>query len=108
MASLQLDPLSNRYRIRFYVGEQECKRSFKTKDEDTAKVILGCVEETIRLLDQGRIEIPAGVDPGRFILNDGKVPPKIVTQKSMTLAELFASYQAALPEGAKEANTLIT
>ena len=30
------------------------------------------VEDTIRLLEQGRLDIPAGGDPIAFILSDGK------------------------------------
>jgi integrase len=108
VASLQLDPLSGRFRIRFSFGEQEYKRSLKTKEESVARATLGRVEETIRLMEQGRIEIPANIDIGRFILSDGKRHGKIVVQRVMSLNDVIARYQEALPNGAKEGNTITT
>jgi len=108
VASLQLDPLSGRFRIRFSFGEQEYKRSLKTQVESVARATLGRVEETIRLMEQGRIEIPANVDIGKFILSDGKRHGKIVVQRVLNLNDVIARYQEALPNGAKEANTITT
>jgi integrase len=108
VASLQLDPKSGRYRIRFGFGGQEYKRSLRTRDEGAATVILGRVEETLRLMEQGRIELPANVDPGRFILSDGKRNGKTIIQRPLTLDDLFARYRKGLPEGVKESNTMRT
>ena len=41
MAFLQFDEASTRYRIRFYYGGQEFKRSIKTKDRKTALGVQG-------------------------------------------------------------------
>jgi integrase len=108
VASLHLDEASGKYRIRFYYGGAEFKRSLKTGDEKEALAVKGRVEETIRLLERGRLELPAGADPARFILSDGKMTAKPVVQKTLTLAGLFALYDAGMPEGAKEANTRTT
>jgi hypothetical protein len=95
VASLQLDPKSGRYYIRFYYGGQEYKRSIKTKNEVVARGFLGRVEETVQLLEQGWIEMPADADPGRFILSDGKHKSKAVVQKLLTLDDLFTLYRLA-------------
>lgn len=108
MASLQLDGLSGKYRIRFYYGGAEYKRSLKTADEKEALAVKGRIEETIRLLERGRLELPAGADPARFILSDGKMTAKPVVQKALTLAGLFSLYDSGMPDGAKEANTRTT
>lgn len=108
MAFLQRDEASGRYRIRFDFGSVEYKRSIKTKDRKTALGIQARIEETIRLLEQGRLEIPTGADPAAFILSDGKLTGKPVVSKMVTLGELIERYQKSLPEGAKEANTLTT
>jgi integrase len=108
MASLQFDEASGRYRIRFYFGGQEFKRSIKTKDEKIARGIQARVEETIRLLEHGRLEIPANADPATFILSDGKLGQKPVAERVLTVAEVFASYRAKYPAGAKEASTTYT
>lgn len=108
MAFLQHDEASGRYRIRFYFAGQEFKRSIKTKDEKTALGVQARVEETVRLLEQGRLEVPPGADPAAFILSDGKRTGKSVRSKSLTLGELIDRYQQSLPEGVKELNTLTT
>src|SRR5262245_53747003 len=108
MASLQLDEASGRYRLRFYFGGQEYKRSIKTRDPKTARGIPARVEDTIRLIEQGRLEIPGDADPAAFILSDGKRNGKPVAQRSLTLAELFAEYRDKLPPGAKEPSTVST
>ncbi len=108
MAFLQFDEASGRYRIRFYYGGQEFKRSIKTKIQKVALGIQARVEETVRLLEQGRLEIPAGADPAAFILSDGKLTHKPVAQRVLTLADLFGEYEAKFPAGCKEASTAST
>ena len=108
MASLHRDEDSGKYRIRFYYGGVEYKRSLKTSSDEEAQAVRSRVEETLRLLERGRLEMPPGADPARFILSDGKLNGKPVVQKALTLAALFALYEAGIPEGAKEPNTLTT
>ncbi len=108
MASLQFDEASGRYRIRFYFGGEEFKRSIKTTNQKTALGIQARVEETIRLLEQGRLEIPVGADPAAFILSDGKLTAKPVAHRAVTLADLFATYREKYPAGAKESSTAYT
>ena len=54
MASLEFDPCSGRYRVRFRYDGCEYKRSTRTKQRRIANAILGQVEETLRLLGLGR------------------------------------------------------
>jgi hypothetical protein len=110
MASISLDPVSKTYRIQFRYGGRQFNRSLKTKSERDAKAIRGRVDETLALLSRGRLQLPPGADPGTFILSDGKLEgkPVIVIPKELTLPGLFDAYNASLPEGAKEANTLRT
>ncbi len=55
MASLELDPASGRYRVRFRYKDQAYKRSLHTKQRCVAMATLGQVEETLRLLNLARI-----------------------------------------------------
>ena len=64
MASIEFDEVSGRYRIRFRYGGKPYKRSLKTTEKREAETVVGRVEETIRLLERGRIDIPSGADPG--------------------------------------------
>lgn len=106
MASLEADAASGRFRIRFRYGGESYKRSLKTTDQSEANVVLGRVEETIRLLERGRLEMPPDSDPGVFILSDGKLNGKAVASLVRTLDDLFRIYQEKLPTGAKEDTTL--
>jgi site-specific recombinase XerD len=106
MASLDFDPASGRFRIRFRYAGRPYKRSIKTTNPREAKAILGRVQETLMLVERGRIEIPADADPGAFILSDGKRNGKAVAPKVRTLADLFDLYEQSVPVGAKETNTL--
>ena len=90
MAFLQFDNESGRYRLRFSYGGQEFKRSIKTKDGKVARGIQGRVEDTIRLLEQGRLEVPRGADTALFIMSDGKLAQRPVAFRPMTLDELVA------------------
>ncbi len=108
MAYLELDSTSGIYRIRFRYQGRPYKRSIKTVDAVEAVGLVGRVEETIRLLERGRIEMPADADPGLFIVSDGKQVKKTVTERADTLEELLATYQKSIPPGAKAETTICT
>jgi integrase len=105
MASIEFDEVSGRYRIRFRYGGKPYKRSLKTTEKREAENVVGRVEETIRLLERGRIDIPSGADPGVFILSDGKLNEKLTAEQGCTLEGLFDLYLKSLPEGAKAQTT---
>lgn len=107
MASLQLDPLSGRYRIRFYFLGREYKRSLHTKQRRIAMVSLGQVEETLRLIESGMAEVPSNVEPGAYIVSGARLRQEQRPQSPVrTVADLFVIYQQELPAGAKEEQTL--
>ena len=106
MSSLERDLASGRYRIRFRFGGQSYKRSTKTSDKREAWSIQGRVEETIRLLERGRLVLPPHVDPGIFILSDGKLKGDFHAPEIRTLGSLFDRYHKELPEGVKESSTI--
>jgi hypothetical protein len=80
------------------------KSSIKTSDQTEAKGVAARVEETIRLLERGRLELPAGADAGIFILSDGKAS----AEQRYTLGDLLKLYQKILPQGAKAETPLNT
>lgn len=106
MASLERDRVSGRYRIRFRYGGQAYKRSTNTSDKREARSVQGRVEETIRLIERGRLVPPPHADPGTFILSDGKLNGNSNAPEIRTLGSLFDRYQKELPEGAKECSTI--
>jgi integrase len=112
MASLALDPESGFYRIVFRFGDKQYRRSLKTRDVDRAEGIRGRIEETLYLIETGRLAMPRGADPGIFILSDGK---REVVESGQpeppipaTISFLRQAYERELPPGAKEENSLYT
>lgn len=106
MASLEHDKTSGRFRIRFRFGGEEYKRSLKVTSEKEADGLRARVEETILLLERGRMEMPEGADPAEFILSDGKRGQKpAAPERVLTLDELISTYKAEFTTGAKEKNT---
>lgn len=106
MASLYKNPKSGRYQLRFrYCGEPH-KRALGTKDQREARGILGRAEETLRLLERGRLTLPEGADLAEFILSDGKQTEAPKQASALRLKALFERYKAELPKGAKEESTL--
>jgi len=108
VASLEFDEASDRYRIRFRYGGRPYKRSIKTVNQAEAAGVVARVEETIRLLERGRLEMPADADPGVFIMTDGKQVKKTTSERAHTLEGLLATYQESIPLGAKAETTIIT
>jgi integrase len=107
MATLELDPASKRFRVRFRYGGQEFKRSLRTKQQRIALASLGQVEEVLRMLELGMVTLPPDVDEGAFIVSGARVrKAKLPATFDMTLQQLLDLYEKELPEGAKEERTL--
>jgi len=107
MASLELDPASGRYRVRFRYKDQAYKRSLRTKQRRVAMATLGQVEETLRLLELGMTEVPSQVEVGAFIISGARSRRKKIPHSPVrTLSDLFRIYQEELPPRAKEERTL--
>ena len=83
MASVEKDPTSGRYRIRFRFQGRQFQRSLKTKARAEALGALARVEDTLRMIERGFVQVPADADPGLFATRPQATTP------SPTLAELF-------------------
>ncbi|MEM6799408.1 MAG: hypothetical protein AAF589_07825 [Planctomycetota bacterium] len=107
MASLEQDPKTKRYRLRFRFGGRSCKRSLGTANKREAITAQERFQETLNLAQRGRLTIPPDSDPIAFLLSEGW---EIGTQtlQLVTLGRLLDDYQEELPPGAKEASTLYT
>ena len=106
MASLQKDPSGN-YHITFRFGGTRFKRSLKTKNERRAVAASVRLQENIRLVESGRMELPQTVDIPTFLLSDGKLNGKPTTT-TLRIGNLYSTYTEAIPEGALEPTTLKT
>lgn len=63
------------YIVRFRFQGKEFKRSLKIDDRGEAAAACSLVEVTIHRLRTGQISIPAGVDPGDYIVSGGTLLP---------------------------------
>ena len=107
MATLEQDPSSGRYRVRFRYEGRAYKRTTRTKNYRSASSVLSQVEETLRLLELGLTSVPDNIDPGKFIVSGARYKREQLPKSPVrSLSDLFDTYQAGLPSGAKEKNTL--
>lgn len=68
-------------------------KSLKTKNLREARGSLGRIDETLRLIERGRFEVPIDVDPAEFVLSDGKStsPNNQQIEQRIRLNELIAT-----------------
>ena len=92
MASLERDPDSGNYRLRFRYGGIQFKRSLDTTSRSEARTRLVRFRETEKFVAQRRIEIPIDVDPAEFLLSDGRLtrPTTPVSDQRSRRRELSA------------------
>jgi len=107
MASVQQDPSGN-FHVCFRFGGHRYKRSLKTNISRKAEAAASRIEENIRLVDEGRIELPDGVDVPVFLLSDGKLAERPKIAKTITLGAIFQRYGESIPEDSLELTSLAT
>lgn len=94
MASLHQDDRTGKWILAFRWEGQQYRRSCETTGNSKAEAIKARVEDTIRLLRQGRIQIPKGADPGIWIMTDGKLERKPTNNGNgpLTVGSVCAAY----------------
>ena len=107
MASLQIDPSGN-YHVKFRFAGQQYRRSLRTKMRRTAEAAACHIEENIRLIQGGRLELPEESNIPTFLMTDGKLLGKPQPTSAITVGTIFAKYLESIPEDAMEASSLKT
>lgn len=107
MASLQTDPSGN-YHVKFRFGGRQFRRSLRTKMKRKAEAAASHVEEDIRLILEGRMNLPSGADIPTFLLSDGKLAEPIKLSPDIQVGQLFEKYQLSIPNDTLEKTTLNT
>jgi integrase len=64
------------------------------------------MEDTLRRIELGTLQVPDGADIATFLLSDGNLAAKPRNEKPTTLTQIFDEYFANLPAGANEATTI--
>lgn len=101
-----LEIRNGRYNIIVRFGGKRFVRSLKTTDEDEATARRLRVEENIRLVESGRLELPDNADVLTFLLSDGRMASKPVLRKRLSLETLFSEFFEAIPDGNLQKTTL--
>ena len=85
------------WHVSFYFGEKRFKGSLKTKDEKTADLKCAEIEQTIQLLESGRIHLPSDLttnkDITEFIIGGGKTKPKTKIQQNVSMKDACDIFQ---------------
>ena len=105
MAWLQTDPSSGNQHICFRFAGERFRRSLGTKDKRKARRKLARLEDTLELIEMGRIELPTNVDVPTFLLSEGKLQLKHSTSNE-PLDKLFDAFFESIPDGALEERTV--
>lgn len=104
MAWIQQDPSGN-FHISFRFGGRKFKRSLKTTVPKQAQLKKMRMEETIALVEAGRIVLPPNSDVPTFLLSEGKLETKHVVQLR-TLDDLSEQFFKAIPTDGLEEGTI--
>jgi len=100
MASLQL--VRDHFHVSFRCAGHRFKRSLKTRNETSALARKARIEETIHLIESGRLEVPSDANVADFVLCDGKVGGGgngAIPSPHQSLKDVFSSFFDSIPEG---------
>jgi hypothetical protein len=107
MASLE-KRYDSRYRIVFCWQGERRYHSLGKLPEREARSCLDRLEESLRFVDRGLLEVPVDADLGRFLVSGGKLNGKPALKAPLSLGELLKRYRAEHPDGVKESSTRST
>ena len=91
MASLHRDSRTGNWIVMFRWAGKQYRRSCKTDSRIEARALETRIEDTVRLLEQGRLEIPNDADPAVWIISGGKIDTRHRTNKNK-LGDICDSY----------------
>ncbi len=95
MASLE--KRNGNYRVVFRFGGRKFSRSLKTRNDKAATACLARLEDNLRRLELGTLDIPVDADPASFLLSDGKrngqvrLPDVVTLDSFSTVRRNFSS-----------------
>lgn len=103
-----IEKRGGKFRLIFRYGGKRFRRSLLTDNERAARSSLARVEDNLRRVELGLLEIPDGADISAFLVSDGRALEQPKPKQGLALKELFDAYFAALPDGNLEPTTLAT
>lgn len=100
-----LEQRGDKFRIAFRFRGEKFRVNLKATEPKEANGCLARLEENLRLVERGRLEVPPGADLGLFLISDGKLEKPVEVVRTVRLSELFRTYQTEFTAGAKEVIT---
>lgn len=110
MASLQQEPTGT-FHVIFRVAGRRYKRSLGTKASSKAIARRDEIQETIDLINRGRLTVPSDAPIADFVLADGDTtklaspPSQPVVQASITLGSMLQQFFESIPPDSLEETT---
>lgn len=95
MAWLEEDPKYGTFKVAFRFNGKRYKRPLDTRDRKEADRVTARLEENIKLVERGRLELRHDVDLPTFLLSDGKRAQSPKLPDVLTLEDLFERYRVA-------------
>jgi hypothetical protein len=87
-----LERRGERFRVVFRFRHQKLHVNLKANEQKEADGCLARLEENLRLVERGRLDVSAGADLGLFLLSDGRLEKPIEITRTVRLDDLFATY----------------
>ncbi len=99
-----------RFHVAFRIGDRRFKKTLKTTDRRAADALAHRIDERLRLIEQGHIVLPEGVDLVAYLMSDGRLNGAVPVEKCLgpTLGTVVQEYLASVSNGSLESNTLLT
>ena len=96
-----LEQRGDTFRIAFRFRGEKFRVNLKATEPKEANGCLSRLEENLRLVERGRLDVPPGADLGLFLISDGKLEKPVELVRAVRLSELFQTYQTEFTVGAK-------
>lgn len=99
----------NVFHLGFRYSGEIFRTSLRTANQRIANAAVSRVDENIRLVETGRLTIPADTRRlATFLLSDGKLSEKPALPILVSLSVVFGAYCDAMSDGSMESNSLAT
>lgn len=99
----------NVFHLGFRYSGRIFRTSLKTTEQRVANAAVNRVDENLRLVETGRLELPSDTrELPTFLLSDGKLSEKPELPDVTSLCEVFDAYLIAMSDGSMELNSLAT
>jgi hypothetical protein len=82
-----LEQRGDKFRIAFRFRGEKFRVNLKATEPKEADGCLARLEENLRLVERGRLDVPPGADLGLFLISDGKLEKPVELVRAVRLSE---------------------